>query len=100
PSLRVSRLSLHDALPISPDARRSTRSASSSTTSGRRAPELLLPAPAGATPGRGRAARAGRQPAERRPMAVDLAPRPTRTAAPVRSEEHTSELQSPYDLVC
>src|SRR6266705_912086 len=27
-------------------------------------------------------------------------PPSTRSTAPVRSEEHTSELQSPYDLVC
>src|SRR5207248_10268504 len=41
---------------------------------------------------------------DRRPLAVrgPGAPHPLRTAVRVaaRSEEHTSELQSPYDLVC
>src|SRR5207248_6244756 len=36
----------------------------------------------------------------RRQSRVALAPPSTSAAAPRRSEEHTSELQSPYDLVC
>src|SRR5207248_10279956 len=74
-------LSLHDALPIcrSPRARsRRGRSGSGSRRGG--------PAPAR----RACATRAGRRGDGGRPARV----------AHARSEEHTSELQSPYDLVC
>src|SRR5437867_5636016 len=46
--------------------------------------------------------RRGRACAPARPWAIP-APRiasPTASASELRSEEHTSELQSPYDLVC
>src|SRR5207248_10425135 len=86
----TSTLSLHDALPISLHAAPPRRCASA------RWPSRAPPA--------GRCARAPRTP--------DGGPPPRRRADPPRalsrarcsrrnrSEEHTSELQSPYDLVC
>src|SRR5207248_11447093 len=77
----LSTLSLHDALPISPQWQppRCVTSAAASGTGASR-------------PGRGKQARAiVTQLADR---FVDVRMRQ------MRSEEHTSELQSPYDLVC
>src|SRR5437867_13279031 len=43
----------------------------------------------------------GTAPADRRPARRHLGPHPRlRSKKPSRSEEHTSELQSSYDLVC
>src|SRR5438094_5372341 len=42
--------------------------------------------------------RSYRTPPPERP--IPRAPPPRRSRSAVRSEEHTSELQSPYDLVC
>src|SRR5207248_8130207 len=81
-------LSLHDALPICPDSfaspigrarsdRASGRAARSNLRSGRRQNTFATHRPLRARAGRRRS-----------------------PAAAARSEEHTSELQSPYDLVC
>src|SRR5207248_9509033 len=75
PPAAISTLSLHDALPISRDARGRAKGRHSD----RRASQHRL------------AARGARR---RRPRAGQAAQQP------LRSEEHTSELQSPYDLVC
>src|SRR5207248_3917803 len=91
----LSTLSLHDALPISP--RLPPRQARS-----RRECELCPP-DAGRPPGTPDPRPLGGPPPPREP---DRGPRPVgppapgREACPQRSEEHTSELQSPYDLVC
>src|SRR5207248_6764113 len=73
-------LSLHDALPIwptMPARRRATCSTSTASSSARRRPRPRRSSPK-------RAVSATR----------------SATACARRSEEHTSELQSPYDLVC
>src|SRR5207249_9909906 len=81
-------LSLHDALPIcSPGRSRRTRA----PPAPRAAPLLRPPAPAPRRADRARARRA-RGRAEARS--------PTAARRPPRSEEHTSELQSRFDLVC
>src|SRR5258708_17711477 len=74
-------LSLHDALPILPEAARSSASAAS---------------------GSGRSNSSSwwkRSTAERRPRSRSFTWSAT-TSSPTRSEEHTSELQSPDHLVC
>src|SRR5207248_11268521 len=75
-------LSLHDALPIS----RLLDAAHDRFGGDRRPPDRVLP--------RGQAAADPLDP-RRRPARRHLAAPPA-----ARSEEHTSELQSPYDLVC
>src|SRR5205807_9801929 len=77
----LSTLSLHDALPICipPDHRGRRAGADRSRASCRRKTPARWPsAPAGAA----------------------RSPRPPASAPPSRSEEHTSELQSPCNLVC
>src|SRR5207248_8405157 len=93
-------LSLHDALPIS-DVR-GTLAQDPRWRGGLRGPDAQLP-PAR---GRDRPRQAARRrvhglgpPLADRPAPGGPAPLPPR-APVVRSEEHTSELQSPYDLVC
>src|SRR5690606_41375097 len=85
----ISSLSLHDALPISASRRRDARRL--------RAPAR---ARAGAVPAPGHRA----HPHPRRLHVARAAPRAARSgnraAAPRRSEEHTSELQSRENLVC
>src|SRR5207248_11281405 len=91
-------LSLHDALPIlleCPDA-----FASGQFVSGGHAGERQIDARPAACQAAGktilRYRRRTREPAWRH----DSGDIRTRRRARVRSEEHTSELQSPYDLVC
>src|SRR5207248_9307633 len=55
------------------------------------------PPPSPARGSRWRASGTLRRPTPARPSRTD---RPVRARAGARSEEHTSELQSPYDLVC
>src|SRR5207248_10526506 len=81
---RIDTLSLHDALPISiaptaspSSAARPPRSSSSASVSSARSATTTP-----STAGHGRRGRAARWPRRG------------------RSEEHTSELQSPYELVC
>src|SRR5207248_9829297 len=90
------RLSLHDALPIClrPNAVRRDR--------GTPRPDVLLPLRGLVPHPRPPAAsiRGGPPPraaAARTPCSARAAPSSPRSS---RSEEHTSELQSPYDLVC
>src|SRR5690348_17970334 len=78
-------LSLHDALPISPRARTRARARPRAASRAARA------RPARPRPDRGRATRPRIRPA-RDPLRGG--------AARARSEEHTSELQSPVHLVC
>src|SRR5689334_24302545 len=66
-------LSLHDALPISP------------TPAATRARIRIIPT---------------RRTIRQTPTIPATPPRPPRTAAAERSEEHTSELQSQFHLVC
>src|SRR5437762_9021537 len=80
PTTQIYTLSLHDALPISRAVR-----------AGRPAKE-----PPDQGGGRGRVRRG--VPARR--LAGDLDARGVQARVPVRSEEHTSELQSPMYLVC
>src|SRR5207249_6198473 len=84
PTTHIYTLSLHDALPISPPARSrpppAARRGSSRT---------------GAPSARRRARAPSGRCAARTPRASAAIP-----AAPRRSEEHTSELQSRFDLVC
>src|SRR5207248_9865948 len=78
-------LSLHDALPISPAPSRNP----GRSTRPPRGRSAQSPPPAARHPSTSRRARS------RRPSA------PPDGSPPLpRSEEHTSELQSPYDLVC
>src|SRR5205807_8785414 len=88
-------LSLHDALPIyrsqsGIDARFHPEQDYRQTNAGRK----QLAPPGGGTPGRG-VARHGGQPGRSRGSAGT-----SRTGGAMRSEEHTSELQSPCNLVC
>src|SRR5207248_9788346 len=91
-------LSLHDALPIFGLRHRSAPARARRQVDGARA--VPGPRPRGdRTRGR-RAGRDGAQPRGPGP-AARLARGARRTLpAGLRSEEHTSELQSPYDLVC
>src|SRR5207248_11052471 len=83
---RVHHLSLHDALPIWMRLRAASAfSLTSSSGSARWASSAVL-ASAG-----GRGGMTAR---------VAAATSRTRASGSLRSEEHTSELQSPYDLVC
>src|SRR5205807_4574663 len=96
PPPRLYPLPLHDALPIY----RARRGSSSSTSA------------AGPCPRRGRCSRSPSAPSRGRSRRCSARPSPTprRTTAssvttssyrpPTRSEEHTSELQSPCNLVC
>src|SRR5207248_10298376 len=87
-------LSLHDALPISPDFNPSPRVRQSRPKESRR--ELFPLGSEVQVPLRGDLCREG-------PLQPLFKPDPkvsVRRASAVRSEEHTSELQSPYDLVC
>src|SRR5207248_9154515 len=79
-------LSLHDALPISP------RGSADNPSTGRLRRGRTTPSSA-ACPARRRRRAAWTSPPSRPCRSGRTAPRP-------RSEEHTSELQSPYDLVC
>src|SRR5207248_10610055 len=89
-------LSLHDALPIFLAA---ARRGGGADASGRREPRPA--APGGALRRRClRELRAPRSLARRRVRIPDRALRTRERGARSRSEEHTSELQSPYDLVC
>src|SRR5207248_10767731 len=85
PTTDIYTLSLHDALPISQEHR------------GRRGHECDEPARhpvrGGRVPDRGDRAEVSRPDAEGRALHPD-------GSRLLRSEEHTSELQSPYDLVC
>src|SRR5207248_11492205 len=94
PSSGLSPLSLHDALPISPRARR-LRPAGD----GRR---LDVPAARLARPPQDRADHPRGDGRDRQPGDADAGADALRAVAAdgPRSEEHTSELQSPYDLVC
>src|SRR5207248_6689275 len=88
----LSTLSLHDALPILP--RHVVAEARPPRRGQRRQPFHLLgdaQARGLRRPHRGGRARGARSGAE---------PRATSSPSIPRSEEHTSELQSPYDLVC
>src|SRR5207248_10131118 len=88
PTPHTSPLSLHDALPIlrlAPAGVAAHRSAAHPTGLG------------GETCRRSLARNANPCPPERRPS---LGRRSTHSSGRYRSEEHTSELQSPYDLVC
>src|SRR5207249_8396977 len=79
-------LSLHDALPICCSAAGERRRSSSRLHDRPRYPPCR---------------RASRMPAERRRADARRRPALPRVAAqPARSEEHTSELQSRFDLVC
>src|SRR5207249_7901475 len=81
PTPQIYTLSLHDALPISGRGSAARRSSSSR-----------------GSPRRGR--RAGSRPPRRTCRGVPRRRRLPRPAAGTRSEEHTSELQSRFDLVC
>src|SRR5207248_10846861 len=81
--------SLHDALPIWA-ARTSLRSVNESTTSSRTTIARSRTADAGAVRKRS---------LTRRMVRASSPPRSSQ-GSKSRSEEHTSELQSPYDLVC
>src|SRR5207244_11048270 len=84
-------LSLHDALPISCTACRSCRSGA--------APGCLRPARCSRRSPPRRAIQLPRRLQLRLPDSWRLR-RPPRVRQPERSEEHTSELQSPDHLVC
>src|SRR5207248_10483821 len=96
PTTEISPLSLHDALPISCPASPATRWPPPGTTptspaaTSRRSCRPCWTA-AGRTP-----------PRPSRPGCPTPAPRWPRSSPTglARSEEHTSELQSPYELVC
>src|SRR5688500_8658504 len=95
----IAALSLHDALPIWRDGsdRRSASAGRGNTRSGRARRGPAVP-PRGPPPHGSGAARRKRAPG---PPASRPAPRSGhRTSAQPRSEEHTSELQSPCNLVC
>src|SRR5207248_7450073 len=62
----------------------------------RAARESLPPCHAGKDQREAARARGPQQPAPRQRLLDD----PGHWTTPIRSEEHTSELQSPYDLVC
>src|SRR5207248_9705957 len=87
----TSPLSLHDALPISA-ATRSPRAAR------RRAPPRGAPGPD--PPDRPRARRRRSRDRASRARGGNATRGSCRPCPAGRSEEHTSELQSPYDLVC
>src|SRR5207244_11029217 len=94
PTPPIYTLALHDALPISPDRRRGPRSSFRGTRSG--GPSSAVPPCRPRRPWR--SARSRELP--RRPGGA----RPPSSVVPClflsRSEEHTSELQSPDHLVC
>src|SRR5207244_9675029 len=86
-------LALHDALPICPPS------------AARRGPLRRLPSPWRGRSRRPRPAPRGRPPAPARPPPPSTARGASASPArrplpPCRSEEHTSELQSPDHLVC
>src|SRR5207248_10520891 len=92
-------LSLHDALPIS---QRTTAPGSTTTRPGTRpfstVPSTHRPGVHGTrTGGRTPGTPVRKQPERRVPVVKE---KPTGPISIPRSEEHTSELQSPYDLVC
>src|SRR5205807_7308246 len=86
PPTEIYPLSLHDALPISRAARRRNDRRRSATPAPRTSP---APHPAPSIPSRGR----------RPPRSCGGSDRPGARRRS-RSEEHTSELQSPCNLVC
>src|SRR5207249_11744601 len=90
PSPRRSTLSLHDALPIWPDRARPCRSRATRPRTDRAHPARRVRPRDEAGPASDPGACAGRRcRSTRNPTALDG-----------RSEEHTSELQSRFDLVC
>src|SRR5207248_10843970 len=99
PAAEIQTLSLHDALPISARGFTAQPRPGAATTGSQPVRQCGFERPAGAAAGSARATAAslsavpdlvrGRR--ARRPFQLPLVP---------RSEEHTSELQSPYDLVC
>src|SRR5207248_10482608 len=85
PPTELSTLSLHDALPIS-SPRSSSRCLRRSRTHADSPESHACPLPAGN--------------AAARTAAASGSPDSAGSGQAWRSEEHTSELQSPYDLVC
>src|SRR5256885_6609241 len=91
PPTEIYPLSLHDALPISPGRPYLTRHAA-------RGPVAAVPL---AQSGRHLDARWRRRSVQLRAPLLRLSrPQSRRSKLPQRSEEHTSELQSPCNLVC
>src|SRR5207248_11759804 len=98
PTLLLPTLSLHDALPTSPPLTRPPPWGRRTRRSRLRSPRCSPPCRSQRSPAPPpRPAALART--HRRPRPTQQEPPPARGSAP-RSEEHTSELQSPYDLVC
>src|SRR5256885_6288809 len=94
PPTEISPLSLHAALPISPPAALGAPPAG---------PRAMTPAASAAPPGEAPAATAAdaNSPLATTPAATEASPETRGLDQEIqRSEEHTSELQSPCNLVC